>query len=75
MLVEVNFYFFILDKEVSKKLALDSMYRLEHGVEDKTKQKSIIPSLIQLEEYKEKWKDDYMLNKALRQQFRVCAFC
>lgn len=48
------------------------MYRLEHGVEDKAKQKSIMPSIVQLEEYKEKWKDDYMLNKALRQQFRVC---
>lgn len=48
------------------------MYRLEHGVEDKAKQKAIIPSIVQLEEYKEKWKDDYMLNKALRQQFRVC---
>lgn len=58
------------EKEVSKKLTLDSMYRLEHGVEDKAKQKSIRPSLIQLEEYKEKWKDDYMLNKLLRQQFR-----
>lgn len=62
---------FLLDKEVSKKLTLDSMYRLEHSVEDKGKQKSLIPSLVQLEENKKRWKDDYMLNKALRQQFRV----
>lgn len=64
-------FFLNLDKDVSKKLVLDSMYRLEHGVQDKAKQKSIMPSLVKLEEYKEKWKDDYILNKALRQQFRV----
>ncbi|KAG8191662.1 hypothetical protein JTE90_016452 [Oedothorax gibbosus] len=58
------------DKNVSKKLATDSMFCLEHGVQDKAKQKSLLPSLAQLEEYKEKWKDDYQLNKVLRQKFR-----
>ncbi|KFM71934.1 Coiled-coil domain-containing protein 130-like protein, partial [Stegodyphus mimosarum] len=58
------------DKDVQKKLVMDSMFRLEHGVADKAKQKTLAPSIVQLEEYKEKWKDDYMLNKALRQKFR-----
>ncbi|GFR22765.1 coiled-coil domain-containing protein 130 homolog [Trichonephila clavata] len=58
------------DKEVSKKLSTDSMFCLEHNVNDKIKQKTILPSLQKLEESKEKWKDDYLLNKALRQQFR-----
>lgn len=58
------------DKDTSKKLALDSMFRLEHNVNDKEKQKAIAPSITHLEEYKERWRDDYMLNKALRQKFR-----
>ncbi|XP_042895083.1 coiled-coil domain-containing protein 130 homolog [Parasteatoda tepidariorum] len=58
------------DKDVSKKLMTDSMFSLEHGVKDKEKQKSVAPTISELEEYKEKWKDDYLLNKALRQQFR-----
>lgn len=59
------------DKEVSKKLSTDSMFGLEHNVNDKIKQKNILPSLQKLEESKEVWKDDYILNKTLRQQFRV----
>ncbi|GFY35859.1 coiled-coil domain-containing protein 130 homolog [Trichonephila clavipes] len=58
------------DKEVSKRLSTDSMFCLEHNVNDKIKQKTILPSLQKLEESKEIWKDDYLLNKALRQQFR-----
>ncbi|GIY27958.1 coiled-coil domain-containing protein 130 [Caerostris extrusa] len=58
------------DKEVSKKLSTDSMFCLEHSVNDKVKQKTILPSLLKLEESKEKWKEDYLLNKTLRQQFR-----
>ncbi|KAF8782036.1 coiled-coil domain-containing protein 130 homolog [Argiope bruennichi] len=58
------------EKEVSKKLMTDSMFCLEHNVNDKVKQKTILPSLRKLEESREKWKDDYLLNKTLRQQFR-----
>ncbi|CAL1281462.1 unnamed protein product [Larinioides sclopetarius] len=58
------------DKEVSKKLMTDSMFCLEHNVNDKVNQKTILPSLRKLEESREKWKDDYLLNKTLRQQFR-----
>ncbi|GBN88236.1 Coiled-coil domain-containing protein 130 [Araneus ventricosus] len=58
------------DKEVSKKLVTDSMFCLEHNVNDKVNQKTILPSLRKLEESREKWKDDYLLNKTLRQQFR-----
>lgn len=58
------------EKEVSKKLAVDPMFRLEHNVEDKVKQKTAAPSVAQLEELQERWKDDYVMNKVLRQKFR-----
>ncbi|CAM1297570.1 CCDC130 (predicted) [Pycnogonum litorale] len=59
------------DKETGKKLVTDAMFRLEHGVEDKQKIKSAAPVLLKLEEQKERWKDDYIANKLLRQKFRV----
>ena len=47
------------------------MYKLEHGVEDTKKLKSVIPTLSQIEDMQDAWRDDYMQNKMLRNRFRV----
>jgi len=36
------------DKEDAKKMAVDAMFKLEHGVEDKQKSKEVLPTLEQL---------------------------
>lgn len=59
------------DKEVSKKLANDAMFKLEHGVEDKDKKKAAAPIIYKLENLQGRWKDDYALNQHLRKQFRT----
>ena len=59
------------EREVSKKLATDAMFKLEHEVNDKEKAKSIEPAIQQLEQFQERWKDDYSHNRAIRSIFRV----
>jgi coiled-coil domain-containing protein 130 len=59
------------DKDVSKKLATDSMFKLEHEVEDQAKAKSVAPVIQELEVFQKRWKDDYSFNRAIRQTFRV----
>ena len=61
------------DKTVSKKLMTDSMFKLEHDVNDKEKADTIAPAIQQLEEFQERWKDDYSHNRAIRHIFRVNA--
>ena len=39
------------DKEDVKKMAVDAMFKLEHGVEDKQKSKETLPTLEQLKVY------------------------
>ena len=39
------------DKEDVKKMAVDAMFKLEHGVEDKQKSKEALPTLEQLKVY------------------------
>ncbi|KAK1124336.1 hypothetical protein K0M31_006705 [Melipona bicolor] len=59
-------------KEVSCRLYDDAMYKLEHGVEDKKVAKlreSSLESAIALNNAT--WKDDYMLNSAVRSAFRT----
>ncbi|XP_072018317.1 probable splicing factor YJU2B [Amphiura filiformis] len=58
------------DREVIKKRSRDPMYKLEHGVEDGKKLKSVIPTLSQIEDMQDAWRDDYMQNKMLRNKFR-----
>ena len=69
--VDPNVNRLLTDKSTQKKLALDAMYKLEHGVEDKVKVKQAIPGLGQLEQVQALKKDDYLLNKLARQKFRV----
>ena len=50
------FFFFFYnstpsDKEDVKKMAVDAMFKLEHGVEDKQKSKEALPTLEQLKVY------------------------
>ncbi|XP_067677962.1 coiled-coil domain-containing protein 130 homolog [Haliotis asinina] len=58
------------DKAVQKKLATDAMYKLEHGSDDHQRGRSIHHNLNHIEESREDWKEDYLLNKALREKFR-----
>lgn len=58
------------DKEVSKKMATDAMFKLEHDVDDKGKFKVITPSLARLEHLQDRWRDDYTANQLLRKAFR-----
>ena len=47
------------------------MYQLEHGSDDRQKKKVAIPTLTELEEKNEVFKDDYILNMIARNKFRV----
>lgn len=58
------------DKDVSRKLATDAMFKLEHAVEDKTKESKVKPVLAKLEHLQDRWKDDYTANQLLRKSFR-----
>lgn len=44
-------YSTLSDKEDVKKMAVDAMFKLEHGVEDKQKSKEALPTLEQLKVY------------------------
>ncbi|GAB1601134.1 coiled-coil domain-containing protein 130-like [Argonauta hians] len=58
------------DKDTQKKLVKDAMYKLEHGTDDKQKLVSGLPSLAELEEKQEVYKDDFILNSLARSKFR-----
>lgn len=59
------------DKEVTRKMAADAMYKLEHGVGDKAKAKEVDPVLKELEDFQSsRWHDDYSSNQALRAMMR-----
>lgn len=60
-----------VDKSVSKKLSLDPMFKLEHDVIDKKKTVEHKASFDKLEEFQERWKDDYATNHKLRFKFRT----
>jgi coiled-coil domain-containing protein 130 len=58
-------------KETQKRMFDDSMFKLEHGSEDKSSYESAKPRLIQLFNRNESnWSDDYSANQRLRQIFR-----
>uniref|UniRef100_A0A0L8GWL1 Coiled-coil domain-containing protein 130 n=2 Tax=Octopus bimaculoides TaxID=37653 RepID=A0A0L8GWL1_OCTBM len=58
------------DKDTQKKLVKDAMYKLEHGSDDKQKLLTGLPSLAELEEKQEVYKDDFILNSLARGKFR-----
>ncbi|KAH9523454.1 hypothetical protein Btru_040050 [Bulinus truncatus] len=59
------------DKATQKKLATDAMFKLEHGSNDQQKGAEKTSSLAVLEESKISMKDDYILNRMARDQFRA----
>ena len=64
-------YMTLSDKATQKKMATDPMYKLEHGSDDKDRGKTTQMSVAQIEDMRESWIDDYMLNKMARNKFRV----
>ncbi|PVD23274.1 hypothetical protein C0Q70_16540 [Pomacea canaliculata] len=58
------------DKGTQKKLATDPMYKLEHGSDDQYRGKSSVPSIAQIEDMRDAWQDDYILNRLARNKFR-----
>ncbi|TRZ08732.1 hypothetical protein HGM15179_018372 [Zosterops borbonicus] len=56
--------------EQRERLALDPMFRLEHGVTDKEVLERATPTLTRLQEAQDAWKDDFGLNSRLRRRFR-----
>lgn len=57
-----------LDKQ---KLTTDAMFKLEHNVKDQRKLTSALPTLEEIQDIQEEKKDDYILNKILRKNFRT----
>ncbi|XP_021927392.1 coiled-coil domain-containing protein 130 homolog [Zootermopsis nevadensis] len=59
------------DKNTSKRLYDDAMFKLEHGYTDKSQAGAMQPTLAKLTAKRQKvWQDDYAANCVLRQQFR-----
>lgn len=58
------------EKSDIKRLQVDSMFNLEHQVNDKSKIVKLMPTLRELEETKSEWKDDYKLNSLMRNVLR-----
>jgi len=47
------------------------MYKLDHGGKDQEKLRKALPSLAQIMDHQEGWRDDFQLNSTLRRGFRV----
>ena len=58
------------DHKDKQQLMTDPMYKLEHGVKDKQKLQTVIPTLNEIRDIQQEKRDDYLLNKALRKTFR-----
>ncbi|NXU20723.1 CC130 protein, partial [Pardalotus punctatus] len=56
--------------EERERLAVDPMFRLEHGVTDREVLERATPTLTRLQEAQDAWKDDFGLNSRLRRHFR-----
>nr|CAD7589930.1 unnamed protein product [Timema genevievae] len=60
------------DKQTSKRLFDDAMFKLEHGEGDKKQAKSLAPVLGRLVNRRDSvWRDDYSANCLLRAKFRL----
>lgn len=60
------------DKETSKRLFDDAMFKLEHGTSEKDRVKKVSPALAKLQHSNDsKWKDDFAANSNLRALFRT----
>ncbi|XP_071384062.1 probable splicing factor YJU2B [Centroberyx affinis] len=59
------------ERTEKEKLETDAMYKLDHGGRDKEKLKKALPSLSEIQDHQAGWKDDFLLNSALRSKFRT----
>ncbi|CAL4085776.1 unnamed protein product [Meganyctiphanes norvegica] len=60
------------DKAINRKMAVDSMFKLEHGVSDKEKTKEATYNLQNLEQFQDsRWKNDFAANQVLRNSMRA----
>nr|CAG4650479.1 EOG090X0DK6 [Sida crystallina] len=59
------------EKSTTRKLATDAMFKLEHGEQDASKLKKAVPILDRLQDHRERWKDDYVSNRILRDHMRT----
>jgi coiled-coil domain-containing protein 130 len=62
------------EKSDIKRMNNDPMFKLEHEANDKAKIVKLMPTLVELEEAKLKWKDDFSLNSMMRNKLRVFFF-
>lgn len=67
----ITFFYGLAEHNEKEKLETDAMYKLDHGGKDKEKLRAAIPTLTELQEQQEGWKDDFQLNSSLRKKFRV----
>ncbi|MBN3301997.1 putative splicing factor YJU2B [Amia ocellicauda] len=58
------------ERSEKEKLETDPMFKLDHGGRDQEKHRAALPSLSQLQEHQEAWRDDFRVNSALRRKFR-----
>ncbi|XP_061180506.1 coiled-coil domain-containing protein 130 homolog [Saccostrea echinata] len=58
------------DKAIIKKMANDPMFKLEHTSDDVKKAANVQMTVGQLEDRRSEYRDDYILNKMARSQFR-----
>ncbi|XP_063934001.1 probable splicing factor YJU2B [Zophobas morio] len=72
VLLKSFLYIFIksIEDNESYKLASNALYKLEHDVQEKEVAKKSQPSLLRIKEIKDSRRDDYALNRLLRDSFR-----
>ncbi|XP_053711089.1 probable splicing factor YJU2B [Synchiropus splendidus] len=68
--MEENEQILTTERETKEKLETDAMFKLDHEGTDKEKFKKSLPSLIEIQDYQSRWKDDFQLNSSLRKKFR-----
>ncbi|CAL8288550.1 unnamed protein product [Arctogadus glacialis] len=59
------------ERAEKEKLETDPMYKLDHGGKDQEKLRKALPSLAEIQDQQESWKDDFQLNSTLRRSFRT----
>lgn len=60
----------IIDREASKKLLNDAIFRLEKKVEDKMRSDACLSGIQEMIDWRSRWKDSFSANQLLRSQFR-----
>ncbi|KAJ3613997.1 hypothetical protein NHX12_017574 [Muraenolepis orangiensis] len=69
--MEDNEQILTTERSEKEKLETDPMYKLDHGGKDQEKLRKALPSLAEIQDHQEGWKDDFQLNSTLRRSFRT----